>query len=407
MEMTQETKSNNTTAQPSAAPSRKHWWIWLLVICLITIGAYLYLARSSGAPSPPRNQGAIVRAMPVVAAEAKKGDVRIYLTGLGAVTPLATVTLKSRVDGELMKVLFQEGQIVSTGQLLTEIDRRPYEAQLLQAEGQLIRDQALLDNARLDLKRYQVLVEQDSAPVQQRDTQEALVRQYEGTVKTDQGQVDNAKVQLIYTRITSPVSGRIGLRLVDPGNIVHATDTNGLAVITQLQPITVIFTIAEDNLPAVLHKLKGGERMPVDAFNREETQKIATGYLLTVDNQIDPTTGTVRLKAVFPNEDYALFPNQFVNAHLLLETKRDATIVPTAAIQQSPQGKFVYKVKADRTVVMQSVRVGPTEGDNVSIEGGLSPGDLVVVEGAERLKEGSKVELQGQQANSSPRKSKG
>ncbi|MGD1074571.1 MAG: MdtA/MuxA family multidrug efflux RND transporter periplasmic adaptor subunit [Thermodesulfovibrionales bacterium] len=407
MEMTQETKSNDTTGQSSPAPLRKRWWIWLLVICLIAIGAYLYLARSSGAPSPPRNQGATVRSVPVVAAEAKKGDVRIYLTGLGSVTPLATVTLKSRVDGELMKVLFQEGQIVSTGQLLTEIDRRPYEAQLLQAEGQLIRDQALLDNARLDLKRYQVLVEQDSAPTQQRDTQEALVRQYEGTVKTDQGQVDNAKVQLIYTRITSPVSGRIGLRLVDPGNIVHATDTTGLAVITQLQPITVIFTIAEDNLPAVLHKIKVGERLPVDAFNREETQKIATGYLLTVDNQIDPTTGTVRLKAIFPNQDYALFPNQFVNAHLLLETKRDATIVPTAAIQQSSQGKFVYKVKADRTVAMQSVRVGPTEGDNVSIEGGLSLGDLVVVEGAERLKDGSKVELQSQPANSTPHKSKG
>jgi multidrug efflux system membrane fusion protein len=300
-----------------------------------------------------------------------------------------------------MKVLYKEGQIVKSGQLLAEIDPRPYEAQLTQAAGQLVRDQALLDNARLDLKRYQVLVEQDSVAKQQLDTQEALVRQDEGTVKLDQGLVDNAKLQVTYSRITAPVSGLIGLRLVDPGNIVHATDTTGMLVITQMQPVTVIFPIAEDTLPAVFSEMKSG-RLQVDAFNRDQSQKLSTGYLLTIDNQIDPTTGTVKLKAIFANKKNELFPQQFVNARLLLDTKKDTTIVPTAAIQRSQKSTFVYIVKEDKTASVRPVRVGPSEGDNISIEEGVSPGEVVVVEGAERLRDGSKVELptpQGQNSN--------
>ena len=282
-----------------------------------------------------------------------------------------------------MKVLYKEGQIVNSGQLLAEIDPRPYEAQLTQATGQLVRDQALLDNARLDLKRYQVLAEQDSVAKQQLDTQVALVHQDEGTVKVDQGIVDNAKLQVTYSRITAPVSGLIGLRLVDPGNIVHATDTTGMLVITQMQPITVIFPIAEDNLQDVLIKMKSGSHLPVDAFNRDQSQKLSTGYLLTVDNQIDPTTGTVKLKAIFANKKNELFPQQFVNARLLLDTKKGTTIVPTAAIQRSQKSTFVYIVKEDKTASVRPVRVGPSEGDNVSIEEGVSPGEVVVVEGAE------------------------
>jgi multidrug efflux system membrane fusion protein len=250
-----------------------------------------------------------------------------------------------------------------------------------------------LKNSQLDLERYRVLWEQDSIPKQQLDTQEALVRQYEGIVKADQGQIDSAKLQLVYCRITAPISGRIGLRLVDPGNIVHASDVNGLVVITQLQPITVIFPIPEDSLPQVLARLKTGERLPVDTYDREMRRRLSRGSLLTVDNQIDPTTGTVRLKAIFPNEANELFPSQFVNARLLLETRRGATVVPVPAIQRGPQGTFIYVVKADRTATFRSVTIGEIQESEVTIEKGLSPGELVAVDGAERLREGTRVEL--------------
>ena len=377
----------------------RRWWIVLLVCFLIIgIGAYVFMPRA-GRSQPHVDKQApstAARSVPVVAAAAKKGDIGVYLTGLGTVTPLNTVTVQSRVAGELMKVFFREGQIVKSGDLLAQIDPRPYEAQLTQAEGQLMHDQALLKDAMIDLERYRILAKQDSIPKQQLDTQEYLVLQYEGAVKTDQGNVDNAKLQLIYSRITSPISGRVGLRQVDPGNIIQTTATTGIVIVTQLQPITVIFPIAEDNLSQVLDKLRIGARLQVEAFDREQKKKLATGYLLTIDNQVDTTTGTVKYRAVFPNKDNQLFPNQFVNARLLVEMKTGAVIIPESAIQRGPQGTFVFVVKTDRTVGVRPVTVGVSEEGKVSITSGLLPGELVVIDGAERLHEGSRVELPGQ-----------
>ena len=376
--------------------NRKIRWRWVAVFAVILIAAvaYAFFGRAkTGAPQVAAQAGPAVRAIPVGVVTAKKGDMNVYIIGLGAVTPVYTVTIKSRVDGQLMEVFFKEGQMVRKDDLLATIDPRPYQAQLLQTEGQLARDQALLKNSRIDLERYQVLWKQDSIPKQQLDTQEYLVRQYEGAVKMDQGLVDNARVQVVYTRITAPISGRVGLRLVDPGNIVHAADANGLLVITQLQPITVIFPIPEDSLPAVLAKLKAGQRLPVDAWDRAEVKKLSSGSLLTVDNQIDTTTGTVRLRAIFENRDNALFPNQFVNAHLLINVLRNTVIVPAGAILRGSQGTFVYAVRPDHTAQVRMVAVGEIQGSNASVQSGLAPGDLVVVDGAERVREGVKVEL--------------
>ena len=378
-------------------------WIWVVAL-LFVIGAaaFYFLQASDVQQRSGRRAIDASRPTPVVAAAARSGDVNIYLNGLGTVTPLKTVTVRSRVDGELMRVLFTEGQTVKAGDLLAEIDPRAFQVQLAQMEGQLARDQALLENARIDLQRYRTLFAQDSIAKQQVDTQEALVRQYEGTAKADQGQVDNARLQLAYSRVTAPISGRLGLRLVDQGNIVHASDANGLVVITQLQPITAVFTIPQDNLPDLLKRMRAGGRIPVEAFDRAQKTRLAAGVLLTVDNQIDPATGTVKLKAQFPNDDNSLFPNQFVNVRMLVDTLHDATIVPAAAVQRSAQGTFVYVVRDDKTVALRKVNVGATEADNVTIDAGVGAGELVVVEGVDRLRDGAKVEIPGASGRAAP-----
>jgi multidrug efflux system membrane fusion protein len=376
-------------------PFFKKGWFWFILCCLVAGGGFatwkkqqISLATVTGKPGAKTP----ALATPVFVAPARKGDMNVYLTGLGSVTPLNTVTVRSRVDGQLMEVHFREGQTVSKGGLLAVIDPRPFQVLLTQAEGQMARDQEQLNNARMDLERYRTLWKQDSIPRQQLDTQEALVRQYEGAVKVDQGQIDSAKLQLTYSRITAPFSGRTGLRLIDPGNIVHASDTGGVLTITQVQPIAVVFPIPEDGLPQVLRNMKSG-RLSVEAFDREMKQKLATGVLTTVDNQIDPTTGTVKLKAAFDNRASELFPNQFVNARLLLDVIKDAIIVPSAAIQKNPQGTFVFVLNADKTVSMKQVKTGIIQGGESSVIEGLEIGEQVVVDGAERLRDGSKVEV--------------
>lgn len=375
----------------------------LLVLVAGAAGGYFYFTRSTdgatqGASVPaPKAKGRggfdPNRPTPVLADVATKKDVNIYLNGLGTVTPLRTVTVRSRVDGELVKLHFTEGQTVKEGDLLAEIDSRPFQVQLMQAEGQMARDQALLANARIDLERYQTLFKQDSIAKQQVDTQAALVRQYEGAVRTDQSQIESAKLQLTYSRVTAPISGRLGLRQVDQGNVVRAGDANGLVVITQLQPVAAVFTIPQDSLPAVLRQLKAGEKPPVEAWDRENRTKLASGTLITVDNQIDPTTGTVKLKAQFPNSDGSLFSNQFVNVRMLLETRKDTTVVPSAAVQRGAQGMFVYVVRDDSTVTVRPVKVGPTDGPVTAIEAGVQPGERVVTDGVDRLREGAKIEM--------------
>ncbi len=368
---------------------------WVVAAGVFAVLASVALSRSLLGQSNGARAGkqAAARAVPVVGATAAVGDLGVYQNGLGTVTPVKTVTVRSRVDGELVSVAYREGQLVREGDLLAQIDPRPFEVQLHQAEGQLAKDEAALKNARVDLDRYRVLIKDNSVSGQQLDTQAATVDQTEAALKSDRAQVESAKLNLTYSRITAPISGVVGLRLVDPGNIVHASDQNGLLVITQQQPITVIFTIAADHLQKVLQQRKTGRELPVEAWDRDLKRKLATGSLLAIDNQIDPSTGTIRMRAQFANADSALYPNQFVNVRLLVDTLRQTVLIPTAAIQRSPQSTYVYVVKPDSTVEMRTVDVQLTEGDTTSVQRGVSSGEVVVVDGVDKLQPGTLVAL--------------
>jgi len=398
-------RNDEVQARPSISPGlpgkeRKHrWWIWLLALAVLAYGAYRIRkgmvapqAATSAAPGarPARDYSAV----PVVAVQAAKGDIGVYFTGLGAVTPIHTVAVKSQIPGYLMQVLYKEGQIVKQGDALAEIDPRPYQVMLENAQAGLLRDQANLDNAKVDLKRYQTLVPVRAVPEQQLATQEALVKSYEGVVKADQAQIDTAKLDLIYCHITAPIGGRVGLRLVDPGNYVTPTDATGLVVITQIEPISVIFTLPEDQLPAIMERTQAGARLKVEAYDRDMKTRIAQGWLETIDNQIDPTTGTVKLRANFDNRDGKLFPNEFVNAKLLVQEKTGVILIPTATVQRNSQQTYVFLVKPDSTVTVKTITVGTVEGDQSEIASGLAPGDMVVMTGVDRLQEGTKIRFQ-------------
>jgi membrane fusion protein, multidrug efflux system len=359
---------------------------------LASVAACLFFSACSGADSKQQQaQAAAPRAVSVAVSTVQKQDVPVYLAGLGSVTAFNTANIKSRVDGQIMQVNFKEGQNVREGDLLIVIDPRPYQVQLEQMEAQIFRDQAQLRDARLNLDRYTTLIPSGSIAQQQVDTQKALVDQLDGTVRTDQAQIDNAKLQIVYCHITAPFGGRVGLRQVDPGNIVHAADTNPMLILTQLQPIAVIFTLPEDLLPSVAQRMKTST-LEVDALNRDDQTKLATGKLLTIDNEIDQTTGTAKLKAVFDNRDNQLWPNQFVNTNLLLETRRNSTVLPTAAILRGPQGTFVYSVKPDKTVEARTVAISLTQGNTTVVSSGLNPGDTVVTDGQDKLQTGSKIQ---------------
>ena len=381
------------------------WIITIVVLIALAAGGYYWWSQRaapapassapapSGAPGPGAKGMDPNRALPVIAEPVRKGNIDVYLNALGTVTPRNIVTVKPRVDGQLMKIYFEEGQLVKAGQVLADIDPRPFEVQLGQAQGQMAKDQALLANAQVDLERYKTLLSQDSIAKQQVDTQESLVRQYQATIKADQSAVDQARLQLTYAKVTAPISGRVGLRQVDPGNVVRASDTNGIVVIAQLQPISTVFPIPEDNVQRVMQRLQQGVPTVVEAWDREQKNKLATGKLITADNQIDTTTGTIKMKAEFPNDNAALFPNQFVNVRMLTQTLEDATLVPTAAIQRGSPGTFVYVVKEDSSVTVAPVKLGPQQGETTVVTSGLRPGAMVVVDGADKLREGAKVEL--------------
>ncbi len=363
----------------------------VVTLCTLIAVAVFFLGCSTADSKQQKAHAAGPRTISVAVSPVQRQDVPVYLPGLGTVTAFNTANIKSRVDGQIMKVNFVEGQNVREGDLLIEIDARPYQVQLEQMQAQLFKDQATLRDAKLNLDRYVALIPSGSIAQQQVDTQRATVDQLDGQVRTDQAQIDNAKLQIVYCHITAPFSGRVGLRQVDPGNIIHASDTNPMLILTQLQPIAVIFTLTEDVLPTVAERMKH-RTLEVDAFSRDDQTKLATGKLLTIDNQIDPTTGTAKLKAVFDNRDNKLWPNQFVNADLLLETRKNSTVVPTAAILRGPQGTFVYAVNPDNTVKDRPVTVALTQGDTTVIADGINPGETVVTDGQDKLQTGSHIE---------------
>jgi multidrug efflux system membrane fusion protein len=410
------TNGATATSRVGTAPRvrrRSNTGIWLVLIILILGAAgfalyhFIYLPKTETTATTPGKGGRHGKGgadkIRVVTATAVKSDIGVYLYGLGSVNPENTDTIQSRVNGQLMKVDFTEGQTVNVGDKLLEIDDRPYKALLEQYKAQKEHDEALLENAKIDLQRYETLLKQDSIQAQTRDTQVALVKQDQATVDSDQALIDQTQLNIDYCTITAPITGRVGLRLVDVGNYVQSTSSTGLLVITQLQPITVVFTIPEDSVPAVQPKLNSGQQLTVEAFDRSATpgemaaekKKLATGTLLTSDNQIDPATGTLRLKAVYANADNALFPNQFVNTRLLVQMKKDVIIIPVAAIQYGTQGSFVYIVDDDNpqnaTVTMKNVTVGTVDGDKAEITDGVDEDDVVVIDGVDKLANGSKV----------------
>jgi multidrug efflux system membrane fusion protein len=404
-------ESGAQTSAPGAVKRRRGRTVALIVAVLVVLGVVLWRWHPWGGPSgnasaPGAASGArggrfgrggpnamANMAQPVHVAAATQGEMPVVLTALGTVTPLATVTVLPQLSGVLQDVYFKEGQMVKKGDVLAQIDPRPYEISLRNAEGTLVRDEALLATARLDLKRYQTLLAQDSIASQQVDTQASLVRQYEGTVKSDQANVDSFKLDLVYARITAPVSGRVGLRQVDPGNYVTSGLANGIVVITQLDPISVVFTTSEDNLQQIIEHTRNGESLSATAYDRSNTHPLEVGTLKTMDNQIDTTTGTIKLRAIFENKDNGLFPNQFVNTRLLVDTIKDAVIVPTSAVLNGSMGTFVYVVKPDNTVTVRQVKVGPVDGERTSIQSGLAVGERVVIDGSDRLREGAKITI--------------
>ncbi len=390
-------------SRPAAAtaPRRRRWpWIAGLVIVVgLIVGRGLGM-RHAAAAGRTREGGA--RPVPVSVAQARTGDLPVYLSGLGTVTAMKPVTVKSRVDGELLSVPVQEGQMVREGELLAQIDPRPFEVQRAQAEGQLARDQAALRDAQITLARDQDLVNQKILPQQQFDDQRAQVDQVQGSIRSDEAQVANARLQLTYCRISAPFGGRVGLRQVDPGNIVHANDQNGLLVLTQVHPIAVVFSLPQDDLGEVMAKLRSGTPLEVEAYDRDNTRRIATGRLLTTDNQIDPTTGTYKLKALFDNGDDALFPNQFVNVRLHLDTRRGLVLVPSVAVQRGSSGPFVYAVGPDATARVRPITIALSEGADTGTSAGLKPGDTVVVDGQDKLQDGSKVDVATQGGGPNP-----
>jgi len=385
------TAEKSSDPLPTRKPSGGAWWKWLLVVVVLATGAFFFFEhQATGLTGQAAAPVAPVASLTVTTASARKGDLGVYVNALGTVTPVYTVTVTSRVVGQIVSVNYQEGQIVHKNDSLLEIDPRPYQAALTQVQGQLAHDQAVLNEARIDLARYDQAFARNAIAKQQLDDQQQVVSQDEGTVGNDEGQVANAKLNLDYCHISSPIDGRVGLRLVDPGNIVQANGSTPLVVITQLQPITVIFSVAEDYLPQIQEQLRQGHRLQVDAFDRTQQKQIATGALLTLDNQIDTTTGTIKLKAIFENKDSSLFPNQFVNARLLVDTQRGATLIPAAAIQRNGQGAFIYQVNSNQVVSLRTITVGTTDGSTSAVQG-VKPGDVIAVDNFDKLQDGMQV----------------
>lgn len=394
------TGTDRPTPTPEPPRRKPRRWPWLLVLAGLAYGAWHYRGAFTTQPAQTTAVGrpaGTERAVPVVIAKATRGDLPVYFRGLGSVTPFDLVTVRTRIDGQLIKIDFKEGDIVHQGDLLEEIDPRPYQVQLEQAEGQLARDVAQRNDAQAIYQRDVALFKDQIVPQQQLDTQKATVDQYDGNIQSDQAQIDNAKLQLTYCHITAPITGRAGLRLVGLGNMVHASDPDGLVVITQIQPILVLFNLPQDQLTPVYDKLRAGARLPVEAYDASNTKKIASGQLVTIDDQIDPTTGTYKLKSVFNNDDNSLFPNQFVNVRLLVDTRRNLTIVPNAALLHGPQGDYVYRV-VDNSAKIAPVTVAFTEGDSTGLTSGIDPGDTVVIDGQDKLQDGTKVETRAGRA---------